>query len=296
MIEIQQNGEPRVIEDDESRVKSMELHAAMSTIRARFHNSIEVTKGNPVWELTVYGDRLNELDITPLWSGLAEHAPYFKVPMMYYPFGYDGGTFCYTLHEGGTHIYDFQKNTRTKSEVRGIWAIKCALEKPLILISGTTEEKHEDGVYLVDFEGRIVTRYDAIDANSYGHLSWLMYKPSILAINQKSRRDITWLYEIDSESGEILQRRNFSPQEILPYDLSYSKNLGESAQLRTKIGQASDGLLWNNWSRYDYAMGHKRLRVRITHPSLEFLNSDKRPESRDIEGIHYEYEFRVECT
>ncbi len=296
MIEIKQIGEPRVIGDDKSQLEWMEFHASMSTIRAMFDNHLEVSKGNQVWDLTVYGDRMVKLDITPLWSGLSEHAHCFKVPMIYSPFGYDGGTFCYTLHEGGTYLYDFAKNTRMKAEVHGIWAIRCSHEGPLLLISGTTEENNEDGVYLVDFEGKIVHRFDALDANTAGYLDWLLYKPTILAINQKSRHDTTWLYEIDPDSGEILQRRNFNPQEILPYDLSYSSILGENAQLLTKPGQSDDGLLWNNWSNYSYAVGHKKLRARIMHPSLEFLNSDKRPEANEVEGIHYEYEFRVEFT
>ncbi|MHA1906814.1 MAG: hypothetical protein ACW98Y_05945 [Candidatus Thorarchaeota archaeon] len=290
-------GEPRVIDDTTSEYRPFTINAEASSMRAYFDNPYEVTMGNPVWDLQIYADKTIKSDITPLWEGLTEHAHYFQPPKNYVPFGYDGSTFCYSLYNGGTQIYDFSEMTRKKSKVLGIWTILCAPKKPLILISGTKVENHQDGVYLVDFNGSIVRRIDVLDKAPNAYLSWLMYKPSILAISKKSRQHKTWIYEIDPETGDILQKTKFDPQDVLPYDdLSYWDNLGESALLKVEDGEAIDGLLWNQWGSYSYDFGFKRLKTRIFHPSIVYLNSKDRLGSAEIEGIYYEYEFKVEFT
>ncbi|MFW9933413.1 MAG: hypothetical protein ACFFDR_12220 [Candidatus Thorarchaeota archaeon] len=295
MIEIKQIGEPKVLDDNSNEANSYTFHASMSTMRARFSNSYEGYHGNPVWDLTVYADRLIERNIEPLWEGLEEHAQCFQLPMNYIPFGHDGGTFCYNLLESGTHIFDFVEDTRTTSEVRGIWSILCAPESPMILIGGASKATRQKGVYIIDYSGKVVRRIEVLDDTPDAYLSWLMYKPTILSINKKSSAHKTWLSEIDIETDEILQKRAIDPQDILPYDdLSYSQYQEKSGALRTETGYALDGLLRNKWYDYRYNYGRKTLRLKIYHPPIEYLLSADRPETSNVQGILYEYTFKIE--
>jgi len=295
MIEIEQIEEPKILDDNSNETKSYTFHASMSTMRARFSNYYEVSYGNPVWDLTVYADRLIERDIEPLWEGLEEHAQCFQIPSNYIPFGHDGGTFCYTLLQSGTHIFDFVKDTRTKSEVRGIWSILCAPESPVILMGGTSKATRQDGVYIIDYSGKIVRRIEVLDGIPNAYLSWLQYKPTILSISKKSMKHKTWLSEIDPETGEILQKRGIDPQDILPYDdLSYSQYLGKYGTLRMATGYAHDGLSRNKWYDCNYDSGRKKLRMRIYHPPIEYLLSGDHSKTNEVKGCLYEYTFRME--
>ncbi len=295
MIEIKQVGEPRVLDDTSNNQEHHSFNAHMSTMRAQFYNYYEVSNGNPVWQLKVFGDRLLEEDIAPLWQGLEEHDHCFQLPLCYVPFGHNGYTFCYDLVESGTHIYDFAKNTRKKAEVKGIWSILAAPTSPVILIAGTREAGRQGGVYLIDYSGKIIRNFEVLQTTPDAFLSWLMYKPTILAISKQSKKHKTWLSEVYPETGEVLQKISFDPQEILPYDdLSYSQNLGKGGYLKIDHGKAPDGLHWNKWASYSYEFGYKKLRARIYHPPIEHLLSESRPKDNEIKGILYEYTFRIE--
>lgn len=292
MIDIKQIEEPRVLGTIPDTPDWYTISAEMSTMRAHFDNPRELSSGTLIWDLTVYGDKLLKENIEPLWEGLEEDAHCFQVPPSYVPFGYDGGTFCYSLLESGTHIYDFAKDTRKRSKVRGIWSILCAWKAHMILIGGVDEITHQEGVYLVDYSGNTIRRIQSLDDTPDSYLSWLMYKPTILAISKKER---TWLSEIDPETGDIIQEQAFAPQDILPYDdLSYSQHLRKNCMVQTETGDAYDGLLRNEWHSYRYEFGFKRLRMRICHPPIEYLLSENRPKTNEVPGIFYEYTFRVE--
>ncbi len=295
MIEIEQVGEPRVLDDTSVVQEHYIFSAHMSTMWARFYNYYEVSYGNPVWQLKVFGDRRLEEDVTPLWQGLEEHDHCFQLPLCYVPFGHNGYTFCYDLVQSGTHIYDFAENTRKEAEVKGIWSILAAPSTPNILIGGTREAGHQDGVYLIDYSGKIIRNFEALEATPDAFLSWLMYKPTILAISKKAKKHKTWLSEIHPETGEVLQKRSFDPQDILPYDdLSYSQHLGEGGYLKVSDGRVPDGLHWNKWHSYIYDFGYKRLRAKIYHPPIELLQSERSLRTDEVIGLLYEYTFRIE--
>jgi hypothetical protein len=236
----------------------------MSPWAARFHDPFEFHMGAEGWSISLLHNGRDTTAQHPYIAKVRTGRGYY-LPHRYHPWCSDRPLFALNAWDGLLRIYDVEALRGWEGAVAFPTEIQWSPKGETLAVT------HEGRISLVDAQSDLIANVLVRHPQSeHPDLFWWPDGKSFFVVSRTSPQSKTTLSFFGAADGQELDRIDFDPADVLPYDFDrYRRIPRQGYSLRVGRGTRSVGYLLDKWVRVEFDPERQLLNAVVYRPVSE---------------------------